>query len=527
MRHEAAKHAAGSPAYGAVPLRSLLPDDVSMQGDGIYSRVAKQHDHVTMCTNPFYIWFTEFWGPYSTVKAVLNNEYEALFSDRSWTSDDEVCERSRNTIYPVIPGGRRCYIPFCEEGNVLAGDCGDVAEELELLSRFAGREIEWTDDEDVCENEFAARANRHLLLEPFSQTYSAPGKRFAPTQPAADNTLTAHHLNDVRNVCITTANEKLGKYFGAGVTERLVHRVFPNTRWVEKLDDCSPQAITESRAYHHKLIDKKRKKVKKCIHQLYDPEDAEEDAEESYNFLPILPCEGKACKRLKKDLNNLSKDIGENWAWTDDEETCQGHRISFSEDPTICEAFLGTKTVNKLYGYWGEKYNDILQDIYPDILASGLDSECSDDDMPYARLWLHAHRVEGKRTRRCVSPYCHPFGADCSDVEDDLENLSKKFGRNTDWTTDDDACPEGTVYTLKQLAVDERVAGEADGTDESEEDECIEVLCKLAGIPESVCGTQVELYLRELEMNLGVKIAFSDFPDCDPIVTVSSIFSEA
>ena len=524
MRHEAAKHSTGAPVYGSMPLKDLFPEDIAAHRAETYSSVAKSRGHVVMCTNPFFTRFTEFWGPYDTVKAVLNNQYDTLFSDRSWTSDDEVCEQPGKSIRPLVSGGRRCVTPFCKEGNVLQGECSDVAEELELLSRFTGQIVEWTDDEDVCQNEHAAHKIRYKSPESNSQGHGVREKRFAPTQAAADNTLTAHYLNDVRNVCITTANEKLGKYFGAGATEKLVKIIFPNTRWVERLDDCSPQAIAQSRAYHHKLIDKTQKKDKKCIRQLsssepFDSVDTEDDDSRPGSFT----CEGKACKRLKKDLNNLSKDVGENWEWTDDEETCLGADTSFSEHPVICEALLGKKTVDKLRRYWGANYKQILRDIYPDIFTSELESECSGDEMPYAKRWLHAHRVQGKRIRRCVSPYCQPFGADCSDVEDKLEDVSKKVGHNTDWTTDDDACPESTPYTLDQLAVNKYAAGEAyeqDKAYEPEKAECIEMLCELSERPEGVCVSESNFFLQELEKTFGVKLAFLE-PHCYAVITVS------
>lgn len=236
-----------------------------------------------------------------------------------------------------------------------------------------------------------------------------------------------HSYNDVRKVCIITANEKLGKYWGANVTEELMPQLFPGVSWTDNLDDCSPQAIAASRAYHYKLIDKKQKKQKQCV----------------------VNCHGKSCKGVKKELNKLSKDVGENWDWTDDEKTCAQYTSFGPDGPKASKCLMGEDAINRLWTYWGER-SDIMDQVFPGIdWRSDLTCDLAYDNA--AKTWFDNHRLGQKRVRRCVEPYCKPFNADCSDVEDQLEKVSKNLGQVIDWTSDDDACLADESYNATQV----------------------------------------------------------------------------
>lgn len=255
-------------------IENLYPD---ITRRGLDAAAAVYRGQKRLCIEEAYRSLGKFpyWPTNRYVKYWLNRQSKGLFKDISWTSDEDQCMGKNNSIkLDQGPRYKPCAKEFCHHGT-----CSDVEDALNHVSAMAGYNYDWTTDDDYCEG------GRHAALP----------ERAAPVQPA-DNTVTAHRLNDVRNVCIITANEKLGKYYGADETERLVQIIFPNTRWTDNLDDCSPRAIAESRDYHRKLMDKKMGKTKKCLQS-------------------VLSCEGKVCKRVKKDLNKLSQDVGEYWSW--------------------------------------------------------------------------------------------------------------------------------------------------------------------------------------------------------------------
>ena len=329
-----------------------------------------------------------------------------------------------------------------------------------------------------------------------SQGLSEHEKRFvpAPTPNPVDDTITAHHLNDVRNVCIVVANEKLGKYFGADVTEHLVTSIFPLTRWTDNLDDCSPRAVIVSRDYHHKLIDKKQGKTTKCLHELSYHGNFSGDP----MWHVVWPCEGKVCKRLKKDLNSLSRDVGERWAWSDDKDGCLAQAYFGEDAPPVCKDLLGPETIGNLYGYWGEIYGDILRRMYPDIPLSDLESSCSDAELGPSKRWYHNDRIEKPRIRRCVNPYCTPFGRDCSDVEDDLEDFSHKVGHNTDWTTEDEVCQEDEVHMHPHFVLRRHM--------KIKEDACIKEICEDLVFSNKTCEHKVKFFQEMLQVVSGATI---------------------
>ncbi|KAF1977559.1 hypothetical protein BU23DRAFT_550856 [Bimuria novae-zelandiae CBS 107.79] len=368
--------------------------------------------------------FPRDWPSRRSIKEWLNSEAYGLFQDIWWTSDDEQCLNGNNSIPAPRYGAK---IKPCVEHVCHTGECSDVEDALDRISEQAGKLVDWTTDTDDCE------------AWPYKHARATPGRSVRRWIPAPiDNTVTAHRLNDVRNVCIITANEKLGKYFGADETEELVKRIFPKTHWTSNLDDCSPKAISESQDYHHKLIDKKQHKKKRCLQSL-TPLIHSNIIETTSNGtqLWVLPCEGKACKRLKKDLNKLSNDVGEHWTWTDDEGSCDA-----------CKDFLGTKTLVKLQEYWGEGWLKTLKEIFPGVPLIDADTSCDEEEeLEPLKKWYNDHHRE--LGARCVKPYCVPYEADCSDVEDQLEAYSKKIGQIYDWTTDDDVCPEDPALPLK------------------------------------------------------------------------------
>lgn len=367
----------------------------------------------------------------------------------------------------------------------------------------------WTSDTSDSDNQCEISDNEYKLSMPgergthvrsnlsthksVSQELSVHEKRFvpAPTPNPFDDTITAHHLNDVRNVCIVVANEKLGKYFSADVTEHFVASIFPHTRWTDNLDDCSPRAIIASRDYHHKLIDKKQEKTTKCLHELSYHANSSGDP----MWHVVWPCEGKVCKRLKKDLNSLSGDVGERWTWSDDKNGCLAKAYFGDDAPPVCKDLLGPETIGNLYGYWGEMYGDVLRLIYPDIPMSDLETSCSDIELGPSKRWYHNDRIKKPRIRRCVSPYCKPFGRDCSDVEDDLEDFSKKVGHNTDWTTEDEVCQEDEVYVHPQFVLGRHM--------KNKEDACTKEICGNLGSSDKNCEHKVKFFQEMLRVVSG------------------------
>ena len=343
------------------------------------------------------------------------------------------------------------------------------------------------------------RKNMHttpipLTHESILQSPPVHKKRFvpAPTPNVPDDTVTAHHLNDVRNVCIVAANEKLGKYFGVDVTERLVTSIFTHTRWTDNLDDCSLRAMAASRDYHYKLIDNKQGKITKCLHELsYHMNSSEYPIR-----YPAWPCEGKVCKRLKKDLNSLSKDVGERWAWSDDKDGCLAQAYFGKDAPPACKDLFGLETIGNLHGHWGEMYGDILQHIYPDISLGDIETACPDAEFGPAKRWYHDERSRKPRIKRCVTPYCKSFNRDCSDVEDDLEDFSKRVGHNTDWTTDDDACREDEDYIRPQLVLGRGMI--------KHEEACMREICEHLNLLDKDCEHEIRFFQETLELVSGV-----------------------
>ncbi|KAF2449687.1 hypothetical protein P171DRAFT_198417 [Karstenula rhodostoma CBS 690.94] len=442
-----------------------------------------RRDHVTMCINPYYMRFRLYWGQNSVVKSVLNNQVvpTPLFSDRAWTSDEEVCQNLTKAVRPIVggqyPRRMRCVKPYCDKGYYLGGDCSDVEDELELLSKDAGFYIDWTTDDDACFDKRAATERRGMNSE-----HKNPA--LAPRQAVDVSVGTDHRWNDIRKVCITTANEKLGKYWGDNNTEAWVFQLFPGVRWTADLDDCSPQAIAESLFYHHKLIDKKQGKEKKCV----------------------VGCLGKTCKRVKKELNKLSKDVGENWSWTDDEKLCTSHITIDSDGPEVGKCVMGEKAVKKLWTYWDTAYEDIMDEIFPEIDWTS-DEECEFAYDTAAKKWFNDRRVKGKRVQRCVTPYCTPFNADCSDVEDQLEEVSKNLGLEFDWTSDDDACPQNVTYPVNHVLINEN--------ERAPSEHCILAICRSEGIPKEECEERVEPFEETAFERAGVRLKLRvDGPAC-------------
>lgn len=285
--------------------------------------------------------------------------------------------------------------------------------------RMALPDVDWTSSDDTSSNKHEKRDVNTTDTQPTGATAQDINVSFT----------TNHSYNDVRKVCITTANEKLGKYWGAIETEQWMPQLFPRVSWTDNPDDCTPQAIAASKAYHHKLIDKKQHKEKQCV----------------------VSCAGKTCKRVKKELNKLSKDVGENWSWTDDEHICQRYTNFGPKGPKASRCLMGEAAVDRLWKYWSDD-SRIMDQVFPGLdWRSDLTCDFTYDNA--ARTWFNQHRVAGKRIQRCVENYCKPFNADCSDVEDQLERISKNLGQNIDWTTDDDVCLAGSVRNAPQSAL--------------------------------------------------------------------------
>ncbi|KAL5387904.1 hypothetical protein DPSP01_003303 [Paraphaeosphaeria sporulosa] len=388
-----------------------------------------------------------------------------------WTSDEERCQRRSNPVSPIqTPWKRPCVTPYCSH------DCSDLEDAFNTIYAQAGfYDVDWTTGDEAD-------------FDPYHQCVEPKHSTLAPRQDVNVSVGTDHRWNDVRKVCITTANEKLGKYWGANQTEEWIPQIFSRVTWTENLDDCSPQAIAESRAYHHKLIDKKQKKEKKCV----------------------VGCQGKTCKRVKKELNKLSNDVGEIWSWTDDEKVCASNITFGPEGPKVDRCIMGENAINRLWGSWGNAHSDMMNEIFPGTIWT--DDECN---LPYdlaAKKWFNDRHVKERRVQRCVKPYCQPFNADCSDVEDQLEEVSKNLGRAFDWTTDDDACPEDGVRNTDQVALN-RI-----GFIESSEEE--PDLCKSLLGEASV--EKLQRYWGKEYQNMLADDIFSDLPiatdfdtDCD------------
>lgn len=491
-------------------MKQIFPEVVSRGGS-----------YLTMCITPYYSKFAKYWGSDRTVKEVFNHQgvTEALLPGISWTSDEEFCQKPNRVDRPIVSHGTRCVRPFCRKGPHLPGDCSDVEDELEKLSQDAGWKIDWTSDEDVCLfrrsisqkrpvgvtqpeernhrnaiNAVSAQAGRYVDwttdggadAEKAGHVHdqAAPNARSLRANPPVAGS-TGHRWNDIRKVCITTANEKLGKYWGAEATEEMVRVIFPDVLWTENLDDCSPQAIAGSRAYHHKLIDNKQEKEKKCV----------------------TGCLGKTCKRLKKELNNLSKDVGQNWSWTDDEVLCAGSDPSATDTPFITTCHLNKNAINRLSAYWGEARDNIIQEIFPFVELALDDDACDLNDTDYAKNRFRYQLGKRKRERRCVKPYCEPFQADCSDVEDQLEEVSKNIGYKFDWTTDDDTCEKDAIHPMKYVPLEVHTSQGSEF--------CMPKSCATPGLSLDGCWWEARVREGIYSELTGVNIKYSiDGPAC-------------
>ncbi|KAL5446609.1 hypothetical protein PMIN07_001456 [Paraphaeosphaeria minitans] len=435
---------------------------VATEKRDVNTTAATQHslNPQVVCIIPAYNTLSRF--PYWRSKQDIKNFLQQggpyhLYDEVIWTSDEEQCQRPNNVLPIETPWKRPCVKPYCHH------DCSEVEDAFNDVYRYAGfYGVDWTTDDD---------ADFDPLAYCSRQKHSALALR----QDVNVSVGTDHRWNDIRKVCITTANEKLGKYWGANETEARVPKIFPKVFWTEELDDCSPQAIAESRAYHHKLIDKKQRKEKKCV----------------------VGCHGKTCKRVKKELNKLSQDVGENWSWTDDEKVCASNITFGPEGPKVDRCIMGENAINKLWEYWGNARGEVMDDVFPGIIWT--DDECN--LLPYdiaAKKWFNDRRIKGKRIQRCVTPYCKPFNADCSDVEDQLEEVSKNLGRPFDWTTDDDACPKNAVYPANHVLVNR-------GEPYSPE-YCILAFCQLFGYSTEECAGDLDLFEDVLFEQSGARI---------------------
>lgn len=160
------------------------------------------------------------------------------------------------------------------------------------------------------------------------------------------------------------------------------------------------------------------------------------------------------CSDVEDDLEEISKNIGREIDWTTDDDACLTKKranTAYHDTESVCESVVDRKALDNLRYYWGKRYEDVLDKALPERnFEPDLENEhCTPTYTHSAKEYYEKH-VEDKG-KRCASSFCKPFGADCSDVEDELEIVSKAVGLEIDWTTDEDVCSIGKVHTTNYV----------------------------------------------------------------------------
>jgi len=167
-------------------------------------------------------------------------------------------------------------------------------------------------------------------------------------------------------------------------------------------------------------------------------------------ILPVCKAQPRAdCSELEDAYEKASKHVGLDIDWTSSDDECGISDWKRSQTQTkpevtataraerkIVRKLCINKAYQKLGGLWGgeNEVYDHMNTLFDDVHWTSDDEYCKNYAPPKYRL--------GRKEKMCVREYCHPsvVDADCSDVEDKLEELSKYAGQNVDWTSDDDEC---------------------------------------------------------------------------------------
>lgn len=397
-------------------IKLILPD-ADKEASPRDASIPKGDDHV-LCLKPAYDMFALHWGSKGKVRRYINE----IFPDYRWTSDGRVCSdypgiekwtfkwfSKISDHTPAFEPAVRCVKPYCQP--VLSGSCDDVAAALGVLSVYAGKPTDFTSDSDECE----LHAERGL------------GK----PEPADNETTYAPH-HDVRKVCIISANEKLGKYWGAQETERKVKEdIFPDIPWVSDTDDCSPLAMQATRDYYHKLIDKKKKKVKQCV-------------------TPYCRPYGVACKGVEDALGSLSKDLGKRLDWTSDSDVC-GEPIDRRSDDTMvpepqpdkCGKVCWGRATKSLVKFWPDdqqwlRFN--VEEAFPNVPFTDNESACEPEVIKKTQA-CYRGQTPKVTVKTCIFPWCRRTRLrNCSRLLKMMRGVTEDLGLNMDWVTTGEEC---------------------------------------------------------------------------------------
>lgn len=316
---------------------------------------SKRRDLREVCIFETHTELGKYWGSLDNTRDMLEDIFEEIpFSLETQDCTKKAIKDTKKYYHKLVPGRRtqRCVMPYCRPVFPDA-KCSDVEDVLEKVSKDLGHYDDWTTDDDACGEWVKRRSND-----------TSAAKR------------------DVRNVCSLEAHRELGKYWGnMDDTESLLNAIFPDSYFTDGESECESDAIKRSRDYYHKLIPKK--KTKKCVLPYCQP-----------------VIHGAKCRKVKKALEKVSKDVGKHYDWTSDNEAC---------------------------GEWAQWAGN------------------------------HTSVARAQKPKDCIKAFCDPIiPMDCSDAEDLFEELFREEGVDMDWTTDDDVCRDFKARAAKATILDKR-----------------------------------------------------------------------
>jgi hypothetical protein len=238
---------------------------------------------------------------------------------------------------------------------------------------------------------------------------------------------TALHDQPRFAMCTHEAMELLIPFYGERGASDMLKDLITDVEWTENDEICSGKS--------NKTVHSPRRfRERRCI-------------------TPFCESAGPSvdCSDMEDNFEQYFKFVGFEVDWTTSDDECgpsQKRNHNQTESKVGAAALTERKVVHKLCinkayrklgDLWGGKdevyyYMDTLFD---DTHWTSDDEVCKNNNSPKFQL------PKGHQEKRCVSQYCHPsiVDANCSDVEDIMEDLSKDAGHKVDWTSDDGECP--------------------------------------------------------------------------------------
>jgi hypothetical protein len=410
------------------------------------------HGRKRICIYRAYARIGSLWGDSENVWEIMNT----IFDDRYWTSDDEVCDRNIDFPKTMVKKERRCIRPYCRHPVQAIGDadCDDAESALEDLSRYAGYDIDWTTNDEVCHGWNSSLTVSHI--DPVTRTSS---NHLEPTTHQMREHLTMHNrrAHYTQSICIHKAYELLGPLWGDKHNIRAnMNKLFIDRIWTSDDEVCNRHS------YFPVL-----KRGKECARPYCQP-----------------VISGADCSDVESALEDLSKDAGYKVEWTTDDEACNPAWMytptkstapvsHWTPRPTITLTFATTTQVpyfmpeptldtvhldpalhqkRDFVTMCNVEASRLLDPLVghsnaKTILNSLFEDRAWTSDADVCRSWSHNIILPEfhRREHRCYLNFC-PLtlpSADCSDVEGALDKVSMMAGYPIDWTSSDDECRHG------------------------------------------------------------------------------------